>query len=484
MKRKPAIVLLSILSFFTGLALLPASTPLVAGNGDESASTKQTEKSDQPGDAVEPASSSSANGVGQKVYHIYPHRLDQMEDLTYETFLKESFRQAREEGINMIILEIDTPGGELAATLEIKNVVLGSSIKTVCFVNRNAISAGSLIALSCDKLVMAPGSVIGAATPVYIRDGGMQKAPEKVVSATRAAWRSTAQARDRDPDVAEAFVDESIVLTKKKNKIDKPAGKLLTLTDKEAFDIGLIDYRANTIVEILEIEKMSQAAVIVKEPTFKDRVIAFILHPAVSGILIALGMVGLLFEIKSPGWGIPGVAGLLFLSIYFIARIYAGYSGWAAPALFAFSILLILLEIFVIPGFGFAGIIGVGGLIGSILWSYGVSNFNEGLWVVSLALVGFLGATGFLLKNLKYLRPKSDSILLSGQLTPEKSERYEHLSTLIGKKGKTLTVLRPSGTITINGERVDAVSLGEFIDAGKSVSVVQVEGSKVLVEKS
>lgn len=419
----------------------------------------------------------------KQVVHIAPHRLDQMEDTNYANYLRIAANNAQEEGADLIIIEIDTPGGELSATLEIKNTILSLKTPTVCFVNRNAISAGSLIAISCDKLVMAPGSVIGAATPVMMGQEGMEIAPEKIISASRAAWRGAAEARGRNTRIAEAFVDDSIVLTKKNEGLDKKAGKLLTLTGEEAVNISFADYSASSVEEILTKENLTGAAIERVEPGFKENVIWFLLHPIVSGLLLGLGFMGLLAEVRSPGWGIPGAFGLLFLSIYFFARIYAGLSGWEAPALFAFSILLILLEVFVIPGFGFAGILGIIGLIAAILWSYGISNIEEGLWVVAIALLGAGAATYFLMKQILKSVQKSDNVFLGANLTPEDDTSYQKLSSLRGKSGVAATSLRPSGTVIIDDERIDAVSVGTFIESGEKVVVKSVEGHKVVVDK-
>ncbi len=417
------------------------------------------------------------------VYHITPHRLDQMEDINYANYLRQATQDAQNAQADLIIIEIDTPGGELGATLDIKNTLLSLKARTVCFVNRNAISAGSLIAISCDVMAMAPGSVIGAATPVFMKTEGMQKAPEKVVSAARAAWRGAAEARGRNPRVAEALVDESIVLTKSKDGIDKQEGKLLTMTGEEAVSIGFADYTARSPEEILVHEKMQGGAIVRLEPGFREQAIWFLLHPIVSGLLLGLGFMGLLAEVRSPGWGIPGAFGLIFLSIYFIARIYAGASGWEAPALFAFSILLLLLEIFVIPGFGFAGIMGIIGLIAAILWSYGINNMEEGLWVLSLAMVAAGLAVFFIVNKISMSIHPASNVFLGATLTPENKTAYERLSSLIGKTGMTFTVLRPAGTVMIDGDRIDAVSMGDYIEKNVPIIVKNVEGHKVLVDK-
>ncbi|MDH5717338.1 MAG: nodulation protein NfeD [Spirochaetia bacterium] len=428
---------------------------------------------------------SNSENSFKKVYHILPHALEEMEDARYASFLEKTFNKAYEDNPVLVIVEIDTPGGELISTLKIKNLIQQYGRNTLCFINKNAISAGSLIALSCDKLVMAQGAVIGGATPV-LPDAkeGMKKAPEKVVSVARAAWRSTAESRGKNAEIAEAFVDENLILTKSKHGIDKPKGTLLTLSTKEAVSLRIADYEANSINEILEKENLTDSKVVVFKPDFIDKLLGFFLHPAVSGILIGLGFLGLLYEIKVPGWGIPGTLGILFLSIYFISRIMVGVSGWEAPALFALGILLLLLEVFVIPGFGIAGLTGAICILGSILWSYGIDNFEEGLWVTAFALTGTIALTALLAKYLPAIAKKNTSFFLNETLNKDPEEMGERkLKKLLNKEGVSETVLRPSGIIKVEGKKIDAVSAGDFIEQGQRVKIITVEGHRVVVEK-
>lgn len=417
------------------------------------------------------------------VYHIVPHALDESEDMSYARFLQKTFDKAKEENPELIIVEINTPGGELSATFKIKDILLEATMPTVCFINTHALSAGSLIALSCDKIAMAKGAVIGAATPVFATSEGMEKAPEKVVSATRAAWRSAAEANGKDPNIAEAFVDESIVLTKRKHGIDKPKDKLLTLTTEEALNISMIDYQANSITEIIEKEKVKNFAIAKQQPDFFDKFLSFFTNPTVAGLLLGLGMLALFFEAKMPGWGISGALGITLISIYFISLILLGATGWGAPALFAFGVLLLLLEFFVIPGFGFAGIIGFLSLIGAIFWSYQFSGVEDALWVVSMALLGILSGIFMLYKSLPYLMKRNKHIFLSEVLASDSQEINKKFQSFLNQQGVTLTSLRPSGMIELGNQKVDAISQGEYIEKNEKVQVVQIEGNKVVVKQ-
>ena len=419
-----------------------------------------------------------------KVYHIMPHEIDQMEDIAYSGYLKKTMRQAEKEVPALIILEINTPGGELAETLKIEKILRESPLHTVCFVNHNAISAGSLIALSCKKLVMSPGSRIGAATPVMMGAQGMQKAPEKILSASRAIWRSAAQSQNKSPDIAEAFVDENVVLTRERHGIYKPKGKLLTLTTKEAGGLSMLDYVAKDVAQIIQKEGIKDPQVIRFQPTFQDQLLAFFLHPIVSSILISLGFLGILYELKSPGWGIPGALGITFISIYFISRVLIGQAGWGAPALFGLGLLLLVLELFIIPGFGIAGILGLICIFTSILWSYGVSNLNEGLWVLAGALLLLSVSIVFIFRQLPRMGEHSKGgLFLSDAIQVGAKSNPDKLKFLLGKQGTVKTDLRPSGSIIIDSKVYEAISQGEFVEAKEKVEVISSEAYQVVVRR-
>ncbi|MES0489684.1 MAG: NfeD family protein [Leptospirales bacterium] len=418
------------------------------------------------------------------IFHILPHHIDQSEDQSYASFIMDSFRKADEEKASLIILEINTPGGELISTLEIKNIIFSASIPTVCFVNQNAYSAGSIIALSCDKVVMSTGSVIGATTPVYMKDGEMKKGSEKVISGTRAAIRSAAEAHGKPGIIAEAFVDDSIVLNKKEHGIDKPAGKLLTLTVDEAIRLNIADYKAESIEEIILTEGFVNFHIERAKPSYISSFLNFFLDPVVSGILIGLGVLGLFSEMKVPGWGVSGMFGITFISIFFITRIMAGYSGWEAPALFAFSLLLIFLEIFVIPGFGVAGIIGFTGMLGAIVWSFGIDNMEDGIIALAVSLVFIMTGMYLLIRLLPTMVKKGKGIFLSNILKKDSEKTIDEFGFLVGKTGTTATVLRPSGTIKIDDIKYDAVSEDGFIEMNVDIEVAYVEGSRIVVDKT
>ena len=242
----------------------------------------------------------------------------------------------------------------------------------------------------------------------------------------------------------------------------------------------MLDYVARNVPEILKKENLSGSAVKKIQPTFGLKVLGFFLHPVVAGFLITLGFLGLLYEVKVGGWGIPGTIGVIFLSVYFISKILIGESGWGAPALFAVGGLLFALEIFVIPGFGVAGVLGLISFLISILWAYGISNLYEGLWVLSFALLGITVIVLVFMKYLPSMRLNREGLFLNDSLKSYENtpQLYE---SLIGKKGRTQTILRPSGIVSIEGNDYDAISRGGFIEADTAVKVISAEGSQIVV---
>ena len=426
---------------------------------------------------------SAENVLAKTVLHIPPHSLQNMEDLVYFNFIQRAFAEAEKRKVDMIILEINTFGGEVDKATDISGIIRNSGIPSVCFVNHNAISAGSLIALSCDKLAMSKSSNIGAALPIQLGENGKYTAVDrKMITALANVFGGLAEGNDKNSRVAKAFVDPDLVLTKKKDGIDWNKPGPLSITSTQAVDINIADYIAFSKQEILKEENLEKAKIIIFKNSFAFELLGFLGHPAVAGILIGLGMIGLFFEIKSPGWGIPGTAGVLFISLYFIVRISLGASGWGAPALFALGIILILLEFFVIPGFGVAGFAGLFCIAGSILWGYG--DVSQGLWVMASSLSAAVIMVAIFLRYLPQLAvAKGNKLFLNASLAEDEGAEPHSTRIFLGKNGIAKSDLRPAGIIDINGERIDAMTRGDYVEAGSKIQIVAIQGSVVVVEK-
>jgi len=326
---------------------------------------------------------------------------------------------------------------------------------------------------------MRPSSVIGAATPVV---GSGEKAPEKIVSAMRSQMRALAEARGLDPRVAEAMVDEDI-------EIDGvvESGKLLTLTTSEAVTL---DYAR----EVEDWDGLMQVLNLAGDPVYDarvnwaERVVRFLSNPIVSPFLLSLGFLGLIAEIKSPGLGLAGFAGLLSLALFFGSHMILGLAGIEDLILFGAGVVLIGVEIFIIPGFGLFGVLGgVGVLAGVYLSLIGgiptVPDFAQAGAVLSTSLLIILLTSWALLRHL----PQSNRLTRSGVFLVTKGERKAGWASaprrldLVGREGVALTDLRPSGTVLIGEERVDAVSESEWIEDGTAVRVVTSEGYRHVV---
>src|SRR5690606_35037226 len=242
-----------------------------------------------------------------------------------------------------------------------------SPLKTVVFINHNAASAGALIALATDRIYMSKGSSIGAASVV---DQTGQVLPEKYQSYMRGLMRATAEAKGRDPKVAEAFVDPDVEIPNLKQ-----AGKIMTLTSSEAVAIGLAESEVASLEDVLTAEGISHPRISVHRTTVVDRILSFLVSPAVSGVLILLIIGGLYFEMQTPGIGFALIVSIVSAVLFFAPLYLEGLADHWEIALFIAGVILILLELFVIPGFGIAGILGIVCLVCGLAFSMVANDY-------------------------------------------------------------------------------------------------------------
>ena len=235
-------------------------------------------------------------------------------DLGIAPFVQRVLNEATEEGAAAVILEINTFGGRVDGAVLIRDALLNAKVRTVAFINKRAISAGALISLAAEKIVMADGGTIGAATPVQMGQPGAPAQPveEKTVSYVRKEFRATAESRKRPPLIAEAMVDADVEIA---GLIKK--GKLLTLTTEEALKHKVADFRADTIESVLEQLGVAGADVRRVSPNWAENLVRFLTHPVVSSLLITIGMLGIILELRTPGFGLPGGLGVTSLALFF-----------------------------------------------------------------------------------------------------------------------------------------------------------------------
>lgn len=400
-------------------------------------------------------------------------------ELGLAPFIERSIQEAAASGAAAVVLDMDTPGGRVDAAERISDALSDSPVPVYTLVNRRAYSAGALIALSTDRIYMRPGSVIGAATPV---DGSGTKASEKIVSAMRSQMRALAEDADLDPDVAAAMVDEDIEI-----EGVTEAGKLLTLTTEEAVALGYA-VEIDDLSALLEELDVAGASVTTAEANWAERVVRFFSNPVVAPFLLSLGFLGLLTEIKTPTFGLAGIAGVLALSLFFGSHLIIGLAGLEDIIIFGIGLALIGVEVLLIPGFGIFGLLGgigvMAGLYLSMLGGLPTSpDFTRAGLVLSTTVLLIVVSAWVVIRTL----PGSSRLARSGILLTDSTDReigYESAASridLIGMVGRAITDLRPAGTAIFGDERIDVVSESEWITEGTPVKVVSAEGYRHVV---
>jgi len=411
---------------------------------------------------------------------VYYAEIDGEIDLGMAPYVSRVVNEANEENADAIIFKINTFGGRVDAATQIKDAILSSKAVTIAFINNRAISAGALIALSCVKIAMVPGSSIGAATVV---DETGQKVGEKYQSYMRSEMRSTAEKNGRRTDIAQGMVDERIVV---EGLVDST--QLITLTTEEALKYKIADTVVTNIDELFAAFNLKGSEVITLKSNWAEEVVKFLNNPIVSTILIMIGFFGLMAEIKTPGWGLPGTAGIIALILFFGSSYILELASIVEILLFAIGIILLLVEIFVIPGFGIAGISGIILILASLFLSLtgGLPFFDFdiiGGAIIQLS-IALAGAFILILLAAKFL-PKStmfNKLVLAEEERADKGfVSYPSAKELIGTEGIALTDLRPAGSAEINSRRYDVVADWQYIERGKKIKVIRVEGIKVVV---
>ncbi|MFT3928152.1 MAG: NfeD family protein [Myxococcales bacterium] len=382
------------------------------------------------------------------------------------------------------LLDINTLGGRVDAAIQIRDRLLSSKRKTIAFVHPRAISAGALISLACDVIAISSGASIGAATPIQLGEGGAEPVEEKMVSYFRTEMRTTAEARGRRGDIAEAMVDSSVEIP----GLD-PAGKLLTLDTAGALETGIADFQAESVDAVLERVGVAKAPRQTQAENWAEKLVRFLTDPVVSGLLMSLGTLGILIELYTPGLGLPGALGALCLSLFFGGHLLVNLAGLEELILFAAGLGLLALEVMVLPGFGIAGVLGIVCMVAALVLTLvglplGVA-FQTGAWVEPLGRVtAALVVTVVLMLLALRILPKSRAgrgLVLSSSTASSEGFVAHDATRLLGQVGVSESELRPAGVARFGSERVDVVSEGAFVARGLAVRVVQVEGVRVVV---
>jgi membrane-bound serine protease (ClpP class) len=416
---------------------------------------------------------------------VYVARIEGVIDLGLAPFVRRVLDDSAAAGAAAVVLEINTFGGRVDAAVLIRDALLTTPLRTVAFIDKRAISAGALISLAAKTIVMADGATIGAATPVQAGAEGAQPVSEKTVSYMRKEFRATAESRGRPPLIAEAMVDPDVAIP---SLIEK--GKLLTLTTTEALKHKVADARADDLQAVLGYLGLGSAQVRRMSENWAEHVVRFLTNPILSSVLMTIGMLGIIVELRTPGFGVPGALGITSLALFFWGHWLVRLAGWEEVLLVAVGVMLLALELFVIPGFGIAGILGIlafaGGLTLSLIgagttWEVVVAAVGRVALSALLALVGFALFMRFLPRL-----PLGHRLVLEtalGALTSAAPES-ESDQRWLGKRGTAASPLRPAGFGDFEGERIDVVSRGEYIEAGEPIEVVRVEGNRIVVRRT
>ncbi len=401
---------------------------------------------------------------------------------------KKAFAEAREMKADIILIHMNTYGGQVDAADSIRTKILDSPIPVYVLIDNNAASAGALIAIACDSIYMVAGANIGAATVVNQTGEAM---PDKYQSYMRSMMRSTAEATGRDPQIAQAMVDPRIVVP---GLIDSTM--VLTFTTSEAIKYGFCEAEVKNIPELLNRLNLDKDALKEQHLKATDRIIRFLIHPMVSGILIMMIVGGIYFELQTPGIGFPLGAAVLGAILYFAPHYLEGLAAHWEIIVFIVGLILLAIEIFVIPGFGVSGVLGILFILLSLAlatvknigFEFSLPNLTQ--FILSLLYVSVASVAGLFLSY--YLTKKLFGTNRFGELslmTVQKNEagfsiKDRHYSEMLGKEGIAHTVLRPSGKIKIGNNYFDAVAEVGFIDKGETIKVVGYNNAQLSVVKS
>ncbi|HSA90964.1 MAG TPA: NfeD family protein [Burkholderiales bacterium] len=409
---------------------------------------------------------------------VYVAPVEGIIDLGLAPFVQRVLDEAAAAGAAAVVLEINTFGGRVDAAVQIRDALLGARVPTVAYVNRRAISAGALISLAAQHLVMAPGATIGAAAPVLAGQpgAGSQAVSEKTVSYVRKEFRATAESRKRPALIAEAMVDADVAI---RGVIEK--GKLLTLTTDEALKHKVAEFQADSLEAALERLGIRGAELRRAAPNWAESVVRFLTHPLLSSLLVTIGMLGIIIELRTPGFGVAGAIGVGSLGAFFWGHWLVQLAGWGELLLALGGIALLLVEFFLIPGFGFAGILGILALLAALVMSVVGSGATPEYFMLAAGRIVFslLAAlvVSFVLLRFMPRTPFGRRLILDTGLAtePEGDLRW------LGKRGRASSPLRPAGIADIEGARVDVVSEGDLIEPGTPIEVIRVDGNRIVV---
>jgi membrane-bound serine protease (ClpP class) len=413
--------------------------------------------------------------------------------------IRRGVSEAVREQADAVVFSMDTPGGRVDVTRDILDIIRRIDVPVYTFIERDAYSAGAIIALGTPHIYMAPGSVIGAATPMMMSPGGgvqdlNEDVSEKMKSGVAAMVRAAAEQGGHDPELAEAMVRRETEY-KIGSHVVSAAGELLTLTASEA-EGNLSSGTVANVEAMLEAAGLPDAQIIKMEVTPAERIARVI--AALAPILMMVGLGGIYLEIKTPGFGLPGIAGAAALALFFFGHHIAGLAGMEDIVLFIIGFALLFTEVFITPGFGLLGIGGIVlvfvSLLNAMTWqipgellpalSGSGATLERALGKLALGLAGTVVAAVYIGKKLPTSRAARPLVLSQSTGKTDGFTAARDQSGLLNREGVTEMNLHPAGRAVIDGDRVNVITHGEFIEKGARIRVIEAHGSRILVEKA
>ena len=438
---------------------------------------------------------SAGAGNATKVYML---RLDDEIGSSTWHYTREAINEAVTSDASVLLVHLNTYGGSVAHADSIRTALMRCPMPVVAFVDNNAASAGALIALACDSVYMRTGASMGAATVVNGSDGAAM--PDKYQSYMRAMMRATAESHGhtvpgdslsswrRDPLIAEAMVDPRVIVP---GLIDST--RVLTFTPEEAMKWGYAEGKADSVGDVLDAVGVNEYVIEEYHPAWYDRLIGFFTNPAVQAVLIMIIIGGIYMEMHTPGVGFAAAASIIAASLYFLPIYITGIAGSWIIVLFVAGFILIVLELFVVPGFGVTGISGITCICLAILFAliehYSLSLAHVSASTLCMSLGIFFAGLLLAVVAIWYLTSSHGPawVRRHTDLTTELRSDDGFIgvdmgpSRFVGHDGVAVTDMRPAGKVRINDETLYAVAVMGFIHAGTRVKVTKYENAQIYV---
>ncbi|WP_027088282.1 NfeD family protein [Cohnella panacarvi] len=426
--------------------------------------------------AILPLSAANAETRSAGAVYVIPVKMTVESGLA--SFLDRALTEAEDAKASLVVLDVDTPGGRLDTAEEIGIRIRETTVPTVAFVSGKAASAGAYLALNAGDIAMAPATTIGAA--MIVDQNGNAVDNPKYVSFWSQEMAGAAELNGRNSDIAVKMVDPSRELTVPELGETYKAGTILSLSAEKALKVGYADTIAKSVEEVIAWKGLNDRPVIEVNLSLAEHVSEFLTSPGMTTILLILGIAGVAIELLVPGFGVPGIVGVIAFGLYFFGQFVAGFAGMEAVVLFVIGLILLVSELF-IPSFGILGILGSAAVIAGI--TMGAQDTGDALSSLGLSLlIAILIIAVFVYIFRK--RGVWNRFILREALTTEQGYVPNNpRESLIGSEGVAISELRPAGIAEIRGERVDVVTGGEFVERGRMVRVVAVDGTRIVVQE-